>query len=151
MAAYILYPAHLSPQAPGWSNLLPEWSSRGAMSFSSDGFQAIALQTADPSDWCPVWVPINVLTMKSSLSRFGEAQTFFAPRGPLLFVCSQPLPSPPPMGGGRQRCCPHWKKSHSRNSVITRRSSREDKVRKMCAVLCLFYIVSNSESHLVRK
>lgn len=54
----------------------------------------------------------------------------------LLGLLTAPSLPFPPTGGGRWNCCQHWKKSHSRNSVNTQRSSREDKVRKMHAVLC---------------
>lgn len=50
---------------------------------------------AAPSDGCPVQVPINVLTTKSTLSHFGERQTFLAQMGLLFSVYLQSLPSPP--------------------------------------------------------
>lgn len=50
---------------------------------------------AAPSDGCPAQVPINVLTTKSTLSHFGERQTFLAQTGLLFSVYLQPLPSTP--------------------------------------------------------
>lgn len=68
----------------------------------------------------------------------------------LCLLKAPPLPSPLVVTCGRQRCCQHRKKSHSRNAVITQRSSRKDMVKK-CPVLCQFLKFSNSEFNMIRR
>lgn len=79
------------------------------------------------------------------LSHIGERQTFLAQMGP-HFILGYSLCLLPSLWW-RQRCWQHWKNSHSRNSVITWRRSREDTVGRYAGSM---FILENVKLHLTR-